>query len=79
MAALDGTVALVTGASSGIGRATALRLAAEGATVTLAARRRDRLEELAAAIKDAVLNLEKMTDVAELAALLAPVSRRVID
>lgn len=36
-------------------------------------------EERAAAIKDAVLNLEKMTDVAELAALLAPATRRVID
>jgi aconitate decarboxylase len=36
-------------------------------------------EDRAAAIKDAVLNLEKMTDVAELAALLAPVTRRVID
>jgi 2-methylcitrate dehydratase PrpD len=36
-------------------------------------------DDRAAAIKDAVLNLEKMTDVAELAALLAPVSRRVID
>ena len=36
-------------------------------------------EDRAAAIKDAVLNLEKMTDVAELAALLAPVSQRVID
>jgi hypothetical protein len=35
--------------------------------------------ERAAAIKEAVLNLEKMTDVAELAALLAPVARRVID
>jgi len=44
---LAGKVAIVTGASSGIGEATAIALAAEGATVAIVARRSDRLDDLA--------------------------------
>src|SRR3954453_10510376 len=52
MQPLAGRVALVTGASSGIGEATALALAGAGAAVAIGARRRDRLDALAAKLRD---------------------------
>jgi NADP-dependent 3-hydroxy acid dehydrogenase YdfG len=66
MAKLDGKVAVITGASSGIGEATAEALAAEGASVAVAARRKDRLDGLAQRIEESggrVLTVE--CDVAE--------------
>ena len=50
---LAGRVALVTGASSGIGEGAALALAAAGATVAVAARRADRLDALVKRIQSA--------------------------
>jgi 3-oxoacyl-[acyl-carrier protein] reductase len=53
MSILAGRIALVTGASQGIGRACALELARGGASVALAARNLDKLAEVAAEISAA--------------------------
>jgi len=50
---LAGKVAVITGASAGIGRASALALASEGAQIVLTARRRERLKELETAVAQA--------------------------
>jgi NADP-dependent 3-hydroxy acid dehydrogenase YdfG len=66
MGALEGKVAAITGASSGIGEATALALAAEGCAVALAARRKERIEQLAARIEgDGGKALAMETDVTD--------------
>jgi len=73
---LEGKVALVTGASSGIGEATAIALAEAGAAVAIGARRRDRLDALAAKLRDGgarVLQLD--LDVTDESQCQAAVSR----
>src|SRR5688572_21367308 len=63
---LSGRVAAITGASSGIGEATALTLARAGASVSLGARRMDRIEELAKRIEaDGGRAIAIATDVAD--------------
>jgi NADP-dependent 3-hydroxy acid dehydrogenase YdfG len=75
MAELQGTVALVTGASSGIGEATAELLASLGASVALVARRGDRLQALAERIGSQALVIE--ADVGDREAAFGAVERTV--
>ena len=67
---IEGAVVLVTGASSGIGAATSRLAAARGARVVLAARRRDRIESLAAELPDAVAVSTDVTDAAQVAEMV---------
>jgi NADP-dependent 3-hydroxy acid dehydrogenase YdfG len=66
MSLIQNKVVIITGASSGLGEATAKRLAASGAKLMLAARREDRLKDLVAAIaKSGGTATYQVTDVAD--------------
>src|SRR5260370_1810348 len=73
---LSGQIVAITGASSGIGKATALACARAGATVSLAARRKERIDELAERIsRDGGRALAIQTDVSDEAHANASVHR----
>ncbi|WP_341304530.1 SDR family oxidoreductase [Pseudomonas sp. TMP25] len=73
MSEINGKVVIITGASSGLGKATALRLAKSGARLALAARREERLVELRDTIKaqggEAIYQVTDVTDRAQVESL----------
>jgi NADP-dependent 3-hydroxy acid dehydrogenase YdfG len=78
-ASLEGRIAVVTGASRGIGRAIALKLAGAGATVCLVGRHRETLEDSARAAEGGASHVvpTDMTDDHEVRALAAYVAREL--
>jgi short-subunit dehydrogenase len=68
---IKGKIAIVTGASSGIGLATAKLLSENGAKVVLAARSKDKLIELSKELPDSLVIQTDMTDEAQIKAMIA--------
>jgi NAD(P)-dependent dehydrogenase (short-subunit alcohol dehydrogenase family) len=73
---LEGKVAVVTGASRGLGKAMAIELGAAGAKLALVGRDREKLDETAAEIRDAAVFLTDVTDETQVRALEQAVRER---
>lgn len=78
MKRFEGKVVIVTGASSGIGEATAKRFSSEGADVVIAARRADKLEALAKTMDAGNRTLVQVTDVRDESAVRAMINAALL-